>query len=921
MQKGIQRGKGMENKKTDTSGRNMGIYISTLLCTSALVVLTVMANVGNWPTHFYVITWIQMAIIIYTVIDKRIPITVQGIIYGLFNCSTAWLAGAHFRHYHVVFTMFCGIIMLVAFYKSKSLVIFETVIACLAIALHHFVFDTLPLYNPSDYMEFGLEMFLMIGISISICTNIERDNIARVKLQNAVLDAESSEHAKSDFLANMSHEIRTPMNAIIGMCELALRESSLSETVREYCAQIQNSGRSLLSIINDILDFSKIESGKMELIEDEFNLASTLNDVVNMTMARLGDKNLEVIVKVNPSIPRTLIGDEIRIRQIMINLLTNAVKYTEKGVIELNVTRTFREYGINLVVSVKDSGIGISEKNLEKLFSSFQQVDTKKNRSVEGTGLGLVISKRLITKMGGFIMVKSEYGQGSEFRFVIPLKVKEERPFIQINDAERISAACFINTQKFEDERTRKAYKKFLERIGESIQVKYYMFSKFEELKKRIDAGSITHCFVGKEEYVAHSEYFNQSVDKTSIIIVQNRRNAVVVPNNMRCLYKPIYELPLASVFNNENSIINLMEEKIHTNTFIAPKARVLIVDDNVVNLQVAVGLMQPYKMQVLTVTSGADAIRILGSKDFDIVFMDHMMPEMDGVEATKILRDKPEEYYKTLPIIALTANAVSGAREMYLSNGFNGFITKPIELSALERVLKHNLPEDKLEKPEIIEKEDEKRSIKVEEGSEKYIDTNVGLSYIGNNIDTYMSILSSYVEKGKEKVKQIAKLYEEEDWKNYVIEVHALKSSSLSIGAKELSEKAKKLELSGKAGDTTYIKNNHDEMIKLYAEVLSKGDSILEQNTAKEDSTELETVAIELDELKAALIEIKEAIGSFDTDEVIAVAQKYATASYKDIAVGTELNKALKAAEDFDYDKAEEIVAGLIDQCEVEVN
>ncbi len=907
-------------ERNQINGRKIEHYVTTILCLMADIVLTIYGVHEGWPTYVYYVFWIQMALIIITLLIQRIPARIQGLIYGCFTGSAVFISGLYFKDYFLEMILLIGIIVLVSFYHDGILVIFETSLTALIVLVHLWGFHVVNISGSMGALGFVLGIFIQVGIGVSLYVNILRDDRARLALKHAVEDAEHAEHAKSDFLANMSHEIRTPMNAIIGMCELILRESNLSEVVREHCSQIQNSGRSLLAIINDILDFSKIESGKMELAEEEFNLASTLNDVINMTMARMGDKNLEVVAHVDPSIPRVLVGDEMRIRQVMINILTNAVKYTNEGVIIIKVQKTVREYGINLSFSVKDSGIGITKKNLEKLFSSFQQVDTKKNRAVEGTGLGLVITKRLLTKMGGFITVHSVYGEGSEFRFVIPLKVKEERPFICIQDAEKINAACYIDIAKFSHPAIKRAYKEFLDKIGESLQIRHCILRSFDDLKRRIDFGNITHCFVGKEEYLENTDYFTDIADRVEVIIIQSRYDAIIVPPNMRCIYKPIYELPLCSVFNNENTIVDLMEEKLSTNTFVAPKARVLIVDDNAVNIQVAIGLMQPYKMQLLSVTSGPDAIKMLGSKDFDLVLMDHMMPEMDGVEATQILRSNPDEYYQKLPIIALTANAVSGAREMYMANGFNGFITKPIELSVLDRVLKQNLPKDKIEKPSAEDDNSKNRELVISESTSEYIDVKLGLSYVGNSTDTYLSILDSYVNKGREKIHQIQNMFETEDWKNYIIEVHALKSSSLSIGAKALSEEAKKLELSGKANDFGYIKKNHQNAMELYATVLEQGDLILMANVEDEKESVVETVSLDEGKIRELVLSMKEAIDSFDDDLAKEISKSAKGGVFKDTQVGKMFGEIGAAASDFDYDRASQLLDELIKACGMEV-
>ena len=685
---------------------------------------------------------------------------------------------------------------------------------------------------PLVLWTFGL-LWLMIVIIIVFFVGAERKAKQSEELRLAKIAAEDANRAKSDFLANMSHEIRTPMNAIVGMCELILRENDISNIVRERCVNIQNSGKSLLSIINNILDFSKIESGNMELIEDKFNISSVLEEVINMTVTRKGCKKIEIIVLADPNIPCGLIGDEVCIKQIIINLMTNAVKFTHSGAVTLSVSHIVQEDSIILKISVEDTGIGITEENLNRLFTSFQQLDTRKNRSIEGTGLGLAISKRLLTQMGGTINVSSVYGQGSVFSFEIPLKISDARPFISVNKPEKLYAAVFIDFDKIENSVVKKQYTTLMNEISSLLGVKMVHTVSLSELKTTISERKITHCFIGKEEYIENKDYFDKISLELNVSLIQDITDSIQLPASIKCIYKPFYVMSVALALNNEADNYNKIERLSSSVSFTAPKARVLIVDDAEINLKVASGLMQPYNMELITADSGPSAINKIRFQNIDLVFMDHMMPEMDGVEATRIIRSMNGEYYKKLPIIALTANAVNGAREMFKESDFNDFIAKPIELLALDRVLKKWIPADKIET--LTSKDNTTDDLKNNSNNinkEKHILVSKGLTYTSGNKDVYYEILEMFVQDGIEKIEQLNSYVENEDWKNYIIKVHALKSTSLTIGAVMLSEFAKKLELAGKSEDFGIIRKENKNLLKLYNEVISEGRSLLENRT-----------------------------------------------------------------------------------------
>ncbi len=872
------------------------------------VMMTATAVLLDWPTWVLIYTASTAIIMsVLTLIPKFPEINYMYAITTATMLNVAIFSWKENSFYQSGIVL-CGVALLLSLFMNTRVVIYQSVLTVLLLLTHLFVLKTIPFQNMGDICNFLMRIPALLAVQILLIFVIFKINQTYNSLKASIDKAHHAEQSKSDFLANMSHEIRTPMNAIVGMCELILRETDISESVREDCFGIQTSGRSLLSIINDILDFSKIESGKMEIIEQEYNIASMLNDVINMSMTRKGDKKIEIIVQVDPNLPCGLIGDEMRIRQIIINLMTNAIKFTERGTVTIRLSQTKQEYGINLNVSVIDSGIGITPENLEKLFTSFQQVDTKKNRSVEGTGLGLAISKSLIQRMGGFISVTSEYRKGSEFHFVVPQKVSNSEPFISVKDVEKIQAVGYVDMHKFGSDAVAQQYSELISEMIQGLNVNCRWFSNMDALKETIENGEVTHCFIGKEEYLAEKEYYAQISKKCEVVIVQDRVNAVEPPNGMKCIYKPFYALSVASVLNNESMVLNMNERRGASIRFIAPKARVLIVDDNIINLKVAVGLMRPYHMQLITAESAKAAIAMLRSKDIDLVFMDHMMPDIDGVEATKMIREMEDAYYRNLPIIALTANAINGVRELFLASGMNDFIAKPIELSALDRVLKKWLPQNYIQAPtaEDVRTRETIKVLKKVSGN-TFFNPDSGLVYTGGDMDTYLDILKVFVGKEEGKKEYIDKLYQSQDWKNYVIEVHALKSSSLSIGATDLSELAKKLEHAGKAGDYQTITEEHEAFLQQYEKVTREADKYLHENTvtdkgeAAEDNTDIPEV--DCKQLEAYFADILAAVDNFDGDEIVRIAEEVSQYSYQGRILSEDFHKVRELAEDFEYD------------------
>ncbi|MCR5790181.1 MAG: response regulator [Lachnospiraceae bacterium] len=599
--------------------------------------------------------------------------------------------------------------------------------------------------NTDPYSVIAVMLFVVSAVIVSFTFTIilivgtEQKTYESEELQSAKYVAEQANTAKSEFLANMSHEIRTPINAVLGMNEIIFRESlqarddlpddrdetrSIFEDICNLAGNIDNAGKSLLSIINDILDFSKIEAGKLEIVEGEYRLSSVLNDVCNMISFRAESKGLKYEVRVDPGIPDLLYGDEIRIRQIITNLLTNAVKYTDEGMVTMTVAEKedkTRPSHVLLEVAVEDTGIGIREEDQDKLFEKFERMDLSKNRTIEGTGLGLAITGSLLKMMHGSVKVESVYGEGSTFTVMIPQR--------------------FVNEEPIGD---------FRERFEQSIR-----------------------------------------------------------------------------------------DRKAETESFRAEDARILVVDDTKMNLTVVKGLLKDTKIGIDTASSGGEAIIMAMANPYDLILMDQLMPGMDGTTTMRRIKEEPDGLNAQTPCICLTADAVSGAREKYISQGFDDYLSKPIDSHELEALLAAHLPIDKIhfidvsgpeaetaprEPEDVLEFEPDQAGTDTsrpagETFDPKLIDRSVGLKYCSGDEEFYRELLTEYLKESENRRAAIEQYYRDRDWKNYEVSVHSLKSTSRMIGAADLSEEAAAQEKAAREDDTERIDQGYERMLSLYRE------------------------------------------------------------------------------------------------------
>ncbi len=589
----------------------------------------------------------------------------------------------------------------------------------------------------------------IIPLSTRLATFLD---ITAQDLKAMATEAKKANVAKSQFLSNMSHEIRTPINAILGMDEMILRECK-DAAILEYAENIRHAGNSLLGLVNDILDFSKIEAGKMDIIPVEYDLSSMLNDLVNMSRNRAEKKGLRFIIEASEDIPSILFGDEIRLKQVITNILTNAVKYTEKGTVTLSVDYERQDdEDILLQIRVTDTGIGIKEHDIPKLFNAFERLEEERNRAVEGTGLGMNITQRLLSLMGSRLNIASTYGKGSVFSFAVAQKVMNWDPM-----------------GNFED-----AYHRMMNR---------------------------------REEY---------------------------------------------------------------KESFTAPKAKILVVDDTAMNITVMKGLLKQTRVQIHAAESGYECLHMVTKEHYDLIFLDHRMPGIDGIETLQRMKALPENLNRETPVISLTANAVSGARRIYIDAGFQDYLTKPIHSGHLEALMIKYLPRDKVHLGSAPEEPSEEEAATVDAKIPSWLteteglDTKQGVLYCGT-VPTYLGALKVFAEGIQTGAKEIQRYFDHQEWKSYTVKVHALKSTAKLIGAKELSDRAKRLEDAGNNGYLEEIAQNTPALLTLYRSYAEKLAALI---TPEKDSKE--KPPIDETELAEAFETMREVTAAFDYDNLM---------------------------------------------------
>lgn len=652
------------------------------------------------------------------------------------------------------------------------------------------------------------------------CVNRRKEEKERFVHMLSQLEAAGKQNA--DFLSNMSHELRTPINMVNGISEVILGKD-ISPELKKDVQSVQMAGRRLSAQINNILDYTEIVGGTLTASKESYMISSVVNDLITMTAMQNNTHGLEIVFDVDTRIPSVLIGDAEKITRILKIVLENAIKFTEDGGINVRIGFRSEKYGVNLDIDICDTGIGMTASQLLQIYNDFYQADSGSRLYAGGLGLGIPIARGLLRSMGGFIHCESKDQQGLQVHITIPQGVGEDAPCITVENPERFCIACYFKADKYRSE-VRGYYDVMLQHMAEGLGIEGYRAYHPADLENLRRNHELTHVIIGQVEYEENRARYEDLARVLSVIVIAEKSFVLPRESRLLVLRKPFFTLSVANLLGGqaEGTGENPAAEK----SLSCEGIRALAVDDEEMNLMVAKGILGRYGMEVDTCLSGRAAVEQCTNTVYDLIFLDHMMPGMDGVETLKRIRELGGGSYRNLPIIALTANTVSGAREMFKREGFTEFVPKPIERSALERVLRRVLPENvgipAGAAPEKIPAAGE--ALPVEEPfavlRQAGIHVETGLDYSGGDEEFYWEVLKMFCEQSADKREEIISLYEAENWADYAVKVHALKSTSLTIGAELLSDQAKALEQAGKEKNVAYIRKNHFPVLGQYKKV-----------------------------------------------------------------------------------------------------
>ena len=872
--------------------------------------------------------------------------------------------GVHSNSLFDIPAVACMMILVFSMFDKKRLLFMTAVLYVVELMYHWLVLGTItPDMKDTEVVRLVLGVCVTVG-AISIARyRINRRLETRRDFDKTLRELETAGRQNAVFLSNVSHELRTPINMVIGISEVVL-EKEKSPEIKKDMLSVQLAGKRMSTLINNMLDYTEIVEGTLTPSMHEYMITSVLNDVITMSVMQGGSSPLEMVFDIDPKVPAVMMGDSEKITHVLKIIVENSIKFTEEGGINVCVGCRKESYGVNLTIDIYDTGIGMTDSQMNQMFDDFYQADTGSSRLASGLGLGIPIARGLLHAMGGFIHFESKDRQGLETHIAIPQVVVDDSPAVSLDNPEKLCIACYFRPERFSCDEVRGYYDKLIYHLVDGLGIEGYQAHNFEGLLKLLDTHPLTHVFIAQTEYEGNMDYYEGLSQKLRVGVIVDRDYESKKNSRLMIIRKPFFALSIANLLNGEADENEFEEaQAAGRKPFSCKGVRVLAVDDEEMNLVVAKGVLGSYGIQVDTCQSGKEALERCGNTPYHMIFLDHMMPGFDGVETLRRIREMNGGMYEDLPVVALTANTISGAREMFRNEGFTEFIPKPIERTVLERVLRKSLPEECIEynptpspaekmrqgtedvkeipeiqnEPESVESlseasqselpemtpeelkagqelaemllgminketgheepepeevrleeteiepepeevrleeteiepdpeeiqleeteiepepeevrleetetepepeeiqleetetEPELEAIEPEEDEEfprfaplKQAGLNVklGMDYCCGEEDFYKEMLDTFQKHSREKEVELLTLYKTGNWEDYIIKVHALKSTSLTIGAEGLSELARAIEQAGKAGNMDFVHRNHLKLLLLYEEV-----------------------------------------------------------------------------------------------------
>ena len=872
--------------------------------------------------------------------------------------------GVHSNSLFDIPAVACMMILVFSMFDKKRLLFMTAVLYVVELMYHWLVLGTItPDMEDTEVVRLVLGVCVTVG-AISIARyRINRRLETRRDFDKTLRELETAGRQNAVFLSNVSHELRTPINMVIGISEVVL-EKEKSPEIKKDMLSVQLAGKRMSTLINNMLDYTEIVEGTLTPSMHEYMITSVLNDVITMSVMQGGSSPLEMVFDIDPKVPAVMMGDSEKITHVLKIIVENSIKFTEEGGINVCVGCRKESYGVNLTIDIYDTGIGMTDSQMNQMFDDFYQADTGSSRLASGLGLGIPIARGLLHAMGGFIHFESKDRQGLEAHIAIPQVVVDDSPAVSLDNPEKLCIACYFRPERFSCDEVRGYYDKLIYHLVDGLGIEGYQAHNFEGLLKLLDTHPLTHVFIAQTEYEENQSYYEELAETLRVVVIAEREFTLDSESRLLAIHKPFSALSVANLLNGEADENEFEEaQAMGRKPFSCKGVRVLAVDDEEMNLVVAKGVLGSYGIQVDTCQSGKEALERCGNTPYHMIFLDHMMPGFDGVETLRRIREMNGGMYEDLPVVALTANTISGAREMFRNEGFTEFIPKPIERTVLERVLRKSLPEECIEynptpspaekmrqgtedvkeipeiqnEPESVESlseasqselpemtpeelkagqelaemllgminketgheepepeevqleeteiEPEPEEVRLEEAEiepepeeiqleetetepepeevrleeteiepeleeiqleetetepeleaiepeedEEFprfaplkqagLNVKLGMDYCCGEEDFYKEMLDTFQKHSREKEVELLTLYKTGNWEDYIIKVHALKSTSLTIGAEGLSELARAIEQAGKAGNMDFVYRNHLKLLLLYEEV-----------------------------------------------------------------------------------------------------